>query len=93
MSDKKRIVKKFENVLDELKCLIEKAKPTAKRVGVSAVFVFPNGNVAVMGYDGQQVDGLQGRFDEVRDRVWAAADKETEFSGWPGIPDGVRGKH
>ena len=59
---------------------------------VSAIFVFPSGNVAVMGYDGQQIDGLQGTFDEVRDRVWAAADERTEFNGWPGIPDGTRGK-
>lgn len=57
-----------------------------------SVFVFPNGMVAVMGYDGQQIAGLQGRFDEVRDCVWAAADEETKFNGWPGIPDGTRGK-
>ena len=50
---------------------------------VSNVFLFPNGMVAVTGPDGQQIGELQGRFEDVRAKVEAAADEETEWNGWP----------
>lgn len=51
---------------------------------VKAVFVFPNGNVAVTDEDGQQIAELQGMYNDVREKILAAADGETEFNGWPG---------
>jgi hypothetical protein len=56
---------------------------------LKAVFMFNNGNVAVCGYDGQQITELQGRFFEVRDRIESLADDQTEWYGWPDPPRGV----
>ena len=50
---------------------------------VKAVFVFPNGNVAVTDEDGQQIAELQGMYNDVREKILAAADEGTEFNGWP----------
>jgi len=50
---------------------------------VKCVFLFPNGNVAVTDENGQQIPELQGLYKDVKDRVLAAADEDTEFNGWP----------
>lgn len=52
-------------------------------MSVKAVFVFPNGNVAVTDQDGQQIAELQGQFEDVKLKILAAADDGTEFNGWP----------
>ena len=46
---------------------------------LKTVFVFPNGMVAVCGYDGQQIPELQGRWSEMRERIEALADDQTEW--------------
>jgi hypothetical protein len=43
------------------------------------VIHYPNGNVAVTGDDGQQIPELQGKYDDVRDRILDAADERTRF--------------
>ena len=50
---------------------------------VKCVFVFPSGVVAVTGEDGQQIGELQGMYNDVKDKILAAADEGTEFNGWP----------
>lgn len=47
---------------------------------VSEVFVFANGMTAVFGDDGRQIPELQGPWsDELRKKIEAAADDETEW--------------
>jgi hypothetical protein len=48
---------------------------------LKTVFLFPNGMVAVCGYDGQQIPELQGRFSEVKEKIAALADEQTEWYG------------
>ena len=52
-------------------------------MAVKAVFRFANGMVAVCDENGQQIPELQGRFEEMREAIEAAADERTEFHGWP----------
>lgn len=49
---------------------------------VRTVFRFPNGNVAVLDEHGEQIPELQGRFEDVKEKVEAAADEQTEWNGW-----------
>lgn len=48
---------------------------------VKCVFHFPNGNVAVTDENGEQIAELQGLYEDVREKVLAAADEDTEFNG------------
>ena len=52
-------------------------------MSIKAVFVFPNGIVAVTDENGQQIAELQGPFKDVRLKILEAADDDTEFNGWP----------
>ena len=52
-------------------------------MAVRTTFYFSNGNVAVCDENGRQILELQGRFEDVWQKVWDAADDETEFNGWP----------
>ena len=46
-----------------------------------SVFVFPNGMIAVTGYDGQQIPELQGQdTPELRDAIKAVSDERTEWN-------------
>lgn len=49
---------------------------------VKDVFRFPNGMVAVLDEHGEQISQLQGRFEDVKQKVEAAADEQTEWNGW-----------
>ena len=51
---------------------------------VKAVFRFPNGMVAVTDERGEQIPELQGRFEDVKEKVEAAANEQTEWNGWGG---------
>jgi hypothetical protein len=58
---------------------------------VKTVFRFPNGNVAVLDEHGQQISELQGKFEDVKQKVEAAADGQTEWNGWddPETPSSI----
>jgi len=49
---------------------------------VRAVFRFPNGMVAVTDEHGNQIPELQGKFEDVKEKVETAADEGTEWNGW-----------
>lgn len=50
---------------------------------VGAVFVFPNGMVAVTDENGEQIPELQGRMtEELRRKIEARITDETELNGW-----------
>ena len=49
---------------------------------VKTVFRFPNTMVAVLDENGDQIPELQGKFEEVKEKVEAAADEQTEWNGW-----------
>lgn len=51
---------------------------------VKTVFLLPNGNVAVFDDNGEQIAELQGLYQDVKERVLAASDEDTEFNSWPG---------
>lgn len=54
-----------------------------KKPRIKSVFVFPNKNVAVCGYDDQQMPELQGTLsDELMERIVEQADEDTEWNGW-----------
>jgi hypothetical protein len=54
-------------------------------MSVKTVFRFPNGNVCVLDEHGEQIPELQGIFEEVKEKVEAAADEQTEWNGWDDI--------
>jgi len=53
------------------------------------VYVFPdpmtneNGRVIVCDKNGKQIPELQGRFEDMKENILSASDKNTEFNGWP----------
>jgi len=49
---------------------------------IKTVFRFPNGMVVVLDENGQQIAELQGKFEDVKDKIEAAADEQTEWNGW-----------
>ena len=49
---------------------------------VKTVFRFPNSMVAVLDENGEQIPELQGKFEDVKEKVEAAADEQTEWNGW-----------
>ena len=54
---------------------------------LSAVFLFPNGFIAVCGKDGQQVNDLQGEYSvELHKRIMLEADFDTEIKGFHVLP-------
>lgn len=64
----------------EAKCIMCTSHPGL--VKVKTVFRFPNGMVAVTDEHGQQISHLQGKFEDVKEKVEAAADEQTEWNGW-----------
>jgi hypothetical protein len=62
---------------------------TTTRVTIDAprdVYLWSNGSVMVFDHNGRQMVNLQGRFNDVRDRVLAAATDHTRFhiGSWTG---------
>ncbi len=49
------------------------------------VFVFPNGMAVVCDEKGKQIPELQGKFEDVKEKILKAADGNTEFNGWPNV--------
>lgn len=56
---------------------------------LKAVYLFPNGNIAVFDTSGQQVPELQGEYSlEKHRRILLQADNSTTFEGFEHLPAG-----
>lgn len=51
-----------------------------ERPRVKLATYWQNGMVMVFGYDGEQIPELQGRYEDMRAKVLAAADDQTRFA-------------
>ena len=55
--------------------LIEQIGPAV----VKSVWAFPNGNVVVIGENGEQIPKMQGRWDDMKEDIYTASDSQTEW--------------
>jgi hypothetical protein len=61
--------------------------PLVKRI--KNTYLFPNGNLAVFGFDGQQIPELQGAYSiDKHKRILLEAREDCEFSGFDILPIG-----